>query len=56
MGIDDFLTNDQNIEIATDIMSTVIMITYSLMYIGISSSVKRAFTAQAKQRKYSLLD
>ena len=40
-------------DIITDGMTSLIMITYSLMYLGISNSVKRAFRAQVKQRKNS---
>ena len=51
VGVDDFLENNRVMDIITDGMTSLIMITYSLMYLGISSSVKRAFRAQAKQRK-----
>ena len=51
VGVDDFLENNRVMDIITDGMTSLIMITYSLMYLGISNSVKRAFRAQVKQRK-----
>ncbi len=53
IGLDDFLENNTVMNIITDAMTSLIMITYSLMYLGISNSVKRAFRAQVKQRKNS---
>ena len=53
VGIDDFLENNRVMNIITDSMTSLIMITYSLMYLGISNSVKRAFRAQVKLRKNS---
>jgi hypothetical protein len=53
IGVDEFLEHNKVMSIITDAMTSLIMITYSLMYLGISNSVKRAFRARAKQRKNS---
>ena len=53
MGLDDLLEKYWVMDIITDGMTSLTMITYSLMYLGISSSVKRAFRAEIKQRKNS---
>jgi predicted membrane channel-forming protein YqfA (hemolysin III family) len=53
VGVNDYLFPNMAWSIATYVVAAFIMFTYSLMYFGISNSVKRAFKAQSKQRKYS---
>lgn len=53
MGVDDLLEKNWVMDIITDGMTSLTMITYCLMYMGISNSVKRAYRAEIKQRKNS---
>ena len=53
VGIDDYLSPNKAWGIAAYSMAAFLMFTYSLMYFGISYSVKRAFMAESKQRKIS---
>ena len=53
MGVDDLLEKNWVMDIITDGMTSLTMITYSLMYLGISNSVKRAYRAEIKHRKNS---
>jgi hypothetical protein len=45
VGFDKYNNHTYTWEIVYEIMTIAIMIAYSLMYFGISNSVKRAFTA-----------
>jgi predicted membrane channel-forming protein YqfA (hemolysin III family) len=50
VGIDDYLTPNKAWGIAAYVMAAFMMFAYSLMYFGISNSVKKAFNAQSKQK------
>ena len=53
VAVDDYLATNNDWGTTTYIMAAFIMFTYSLMYLGISNSVNRAFKAETKSRRLS---